>query len=219
MSMNWIIRSINADDTERIGELLASIIQPPEVIELRADLGGGKTTFTKGFVRGFGSDDRVGSPTFTLNKIYKGHINSDLLHLDGVQGADEQRTEPYLNTVKGVVQSVTQQSAKSTSRVASSASKQAGAVQEIWIHHFDFYRLDEAGVVAEQLAESLHNPKVVTIVEWADIVKGVLPEERITIEFKAVADNEDERVITFDVPQSKLEIIEKLRNKLAESQP
>jgi hypothetical protein len=46
-----------------------------------------------------------------------------------------------------------------------------------------------------------------------------LPEERITIEFKAVADNEDERVITFDVPQSKLEIIEKLRNKLAESQP
>jgi tRNA threonylcarbamoyladenosine biosynthesis protein TsaE len=86
------------------------------------------------------------------------------------------------------------------------------------IHHFDFYRLNDPGVVSDQLEESLQNSRVVTIVEWADIVKGVLPEERITIEFKAVADNEDERVITFIFPPSKMEIIEKLRNKLAESE-
>jgi tRNA threonylcarbamoyladenosine biosynthesis protein TsaE len=163
MTMNWIIRSASADDTERIGELLASIIKVPELLELRADLGGGKTTFTKGFVRGLGSTDRVNSPTFTLNKIYK------FDHLE--------------------------------------------------VHHFDFYRLDEPGVVADQLEESLQNPRVITIVEWAGIVKGVLPDERITIEFKAVADNEDERVITFEIPESKMEIIEKLRNKILESEP
>jgi tRNA A37 threonylcarbamoyladenosine biosynthesis protein TsaE len=56
-------------------------------------------------------------------------------------------------------------------------------------------------------------------VEWADIVSGVLPDKRIIVEFKAVADNEDERVVTFYVPQSKMEIIENLRNKLAESEP
>jgi tRNA threonylcarbamoyladenosine biosynthesis protein TsaE len=161
--MNWIIRSVGVSETERIGELLAGIIKPPEVIELRADLGGGKTSFTKGLVSGLKSHDKVGSPTFTLNKVYK-----------------------------------------------------AGKLE---IHHFDFYRLDEPGLVSEQLEESLKDPKVVTIVEWADIVSGVLPDERITVEFKAVADNEDERVITFYVPQSKMEIIENLRNKLAESEP
>jgi tRNA threonylcarbamoyladenosine biosynthesis protein TsaE len=161
--MNWVIRSVNADDTERIGEFLGALIKPPEVIELRADLGGGKTTFTKGLVRGLGSKDRVGSPTFTLNKIYK--------------------------------------------------------ADHVEIHHFDFYRLNEPGVVSDQLEESLQNPRVITIVEWADIVKGVLPENRITIEFKPVADNEDERVVTFKVPPSKLEIIERLRTKLADSEP
>jgi tRNA threonylcarbamoyladenosine biosynthesis protein TsaE len=161
--MNWVIRSVNADDTERIGEFLGALIKSPEVIELRADLGGGKTTFTKGLVRGLGSKDRVGSPTFTLNKIYK--------------------------------------------------------ADHVEIHHFDFYRLNEPGVVSDQLEESLQNSRVVTIVEWADIVKGVLPENRITIEFKPVADNEDERVVTFKVPPSKLEIIERLRTKLADSEP
>jgi tRNA threonylcarbamoyladenosine biosynthesis protein TsaE len=161
--MNWVIRSVNADDTERIGEFLGALIKSPEVIELRADLGGGKTTFTKGLVRGLGSKDRVGSPTFTLNKIYK--------------------------------------------------------ADHVEIHHFDFYRLNEPGVVSDQLEESLQNPRVITIVEWADIVKGVLPENRITIEFKPVADNEDERVVTFKVPPSKLEIIERLRTKLADSEP
>jgi tRNA A37 threonylcarbamoyladenosine biosynthesis protein TsaE len=87
------------------------------------------------------------------------------------------------------------------------------------IHHFDFYRLEEPGVLSEQLEESLQNPRVVTIVEWADIVKGVLPKERIAIEFKPVADNEDERVVTFEIPPSKMEIIEKLRNQLADTEP
>ena len=45
------------------------------------------------------------------------------------QGAGEQRTEPYLNTVKGVAQSVTQQRAKSNREVADSARKQSGAVR------------------------------------------------------------------------------------------
>lgn len=161
--MQWIIRSASSDDTERIGELLGGLIKAPELLELRSDLGGGKTTFTRGLVRGLGSSDRVGSPTFTLNKVYK--------------------------------------------------------ADDLEIHHFDFYRLDEPGVVSDQLEESLKNPKVVTIVEWADIVAGVLPDERLTVEFKPVPDNEDERVITFEFPQSKMVIIEELRNKLAESEP
>lgn len=41
-----------------------------EVVELRSDLGGGKTTFTRGLVEGAGSPDRVSSPTFTFTKQY-----------------------------------------------------------------------------------------------------------------------------------------------------
>jgi release factor glutamine methyltransferase len=46
---------------------------------------------------------------------------------DGVQGADEQRTKPYIQYGEGAAQLATQQSAESTSGAAGSASRQAGA--------------------------------------------------------------------------------------------
>ena len=49
------------------------------------------------------------------------------------------------------------------------------------IHHFDFYRLCEAGVVADELAEVAGDERVVVVVEWADVVQHVLPEKRLTI--------------------------------------
>ena len=49
-------------------------------------------------------------------------------HLDGVQGADEPRSKPYIKYGERVAQSATPQSAKSTSGAAGSASRQAGAV-------------------------------------------------------------------------------------------
>lgn len=85
------------------------------------------------------------------------------------------------------------------------------------IHHFDFYRLEDPGILSEQLAESLDNPKVITVVEWSDIVDHVLPDDRISVEFKPAADNPDERIVTFTFPESKMQLIEKLRNDLAES--
>lgn len=36
-----------------------------------SDLGGGKTTLVRGIARGFGSQDKVSSPTFTVNKEYR----------------------------------------------------------------------------------------------------------------------------------------------------
>jgi len=54
---------------------------------------------------------------------------ADLLHLDAVQGANEQWTEPYLNTVKEQSQFVTQQCARNGGRVPGSARTQADVVQ------------------------------------------------------------------------------------------
>lgn len=52
-----------------------------EVIELSSDLGGGKTTFTRGLVRGTGSTSHVSSPTFKISNLYKGP-HFDIMHYD-----------------------------------------------------------------------------------------------------------------------------------------
>ncbi len=38
---------------------------------MSSDLGGGKTTFVRGLARGAGSTDQVGSPTFTISRVYE----------------------------------------------------------------------------------------------------------------------------------------------------
>jgi len=49
------------------------------------------------------------------------------------------------------------------------------------LSHYDFYRLADPGILAEELAESIHDPHTITIVEWAETVKDVLPKGRIKI--------------------------------------
>ena len=48
--------------------------------------------------------------------------------------------------------------------------------------HYDFYRLGEPGLMVEDLAEVLAEPKNVVVVEWAGGVTEVLPEGRLQVE-------------------------------------
>ena len=66
-----VFHSSSAAETERLGEHIGTRLRGNEVVELTSDLGGGKTTFTKGLARGAGSTDSVSSPTFTISKVYK----------------------------------------------------------------------------------------------------------------------------------------------------
>lgn len=54
--------------------------------------------------------------------------------------------------------------------------------------HYDFYRLDDAGIMADELREVVDDKTTVTVVEWADIVDGVLPEHRIVLKFSSPAE-------------------------------
>ena len=65
------------------------------------------------------------------------------------------------------------------------------------INHFDFYRLNEAGIVADLLDEAVNDPQVVTVVEWSDIVQNVLPKDHIKVELRLNANKEEERQINF----------------------
>lgn len=58
------------------------------------------------------------------------------------------------------------------------------------LHHYDFYRLADPGVVKYELAESVANPHVVTVVEWGETAHDVLPEDRIVIRLKYVKEGE-----------------------------
>lgn len=58
------------DQTEQIAASIGARLRGGESIELDSDLGGGKTTFTRGLARGAGSKDIVSSPTFTISKVY-----------------------------------------------------------------------------------------------------------------------------------------------------
>lgn len=47
--------------------------------------------------------------------------------------------------------------------------------------HYDFYRLHDPGIMAAELHETLSDARVATVIEWAEIVSGVLPEDQLTI--------------------------------------
>lgn len=112
---------------------------------LVSDLGGGKTTFTKGLAKGLGSESIVTSPTFTVSRVYPCR--------DGLT-----------------------------------------------LHHFDFYRLHEGGMVAHELSEVLSDPKIITVLEWGDVVSDVIPAECIEITIERMATGEDNRTIRVTYP-------------------
>lgn len=67
-------------------------------------------------------------------------------------------------------------------------------------HHFDFYRLSEAGIIAAELAEVEEDANAVVAVEWGDIVHDILPENRIVITI-AVGSDDESRRITAEFPK------------------
>lgn len=50
--------------------------------------------------------------------------------------------------------------------------------------HYDFYRLPDPGIMAEDLEENINTPNNIVIVEWADSVSDLLPKNHKRIEIK-----------------------------------
>jgi tRNA threonylcarbamoyladenosine biosynthesis protein TsaE len=56
--------------------------------------------------------------------------------------------------------------------------------------HYDFYRLSDAGIMADELHETINDPHTITVIEWAEIVSGVLPEDRLTVHISSPGEHE-----------------------------
>jgi len=66
------------------------------------------------------------------------------------------------------------------------------------LNHFDFYRLKEPGIMRDELAEVLADPESVTVVEWGEMVRDVLPDKRLTIKIRSLS--ETGRELIFEYP-------------------
>ncbi len=64
---------------------------------------------------------------------------------------------------------------------------------ELPLYHMDVYRLD--GNIGELGIEEYFNKGGITIIEWADMIKDYLPEERLDIKIKVL--DEDSRTLIF----------------------
>ena len=130
---NYEIKSSSSEFTEKIGEQIGKNLIGNELLVLVSDLGGGKTSLTKGIAKGAGSQDLVSSPSFTLSNEYK--------------------TKNYL------------------------------------IAHYDFYRLNDPGVLLDSIIEDIADNKKVVIIEWPDIVLQNLPDKKIIIEIQTLTEH------------------------------
>ena len=72
---------------------------------------------------------------------------------------------------------------------------------ELPLFHMDVYRIEDK--VDELGIEEYFNKNGVTIIEWSDLIKNYLPEERIVIKFKII--NENTRVLQIEAYGSKYE--------------
>ncbi len=52
--------------------------------------------------------------------------------------------------------------------------------------HYDFYRLADPGIMSEDLDEAISDPSAITIVEWGESIRNILPEDRKRIEIKYI---------------------------------
>ncbi len=141
-------KNINEAQTVELASAVGQKLKGGEIIELVGDVGAGKTTFVKGLAKGLDSSDRVSSPTYVIEQIYKGRVN---------------------------------------------------------LHHFDFYRLNESGIIKHTLQEALKRDSA-AVIEWANTLRGVLPTNRLIVNFAITSEKERDLTFSWNKEMNYLEI-------------
>ena len=58
----------------------------------------------------------------------------------------------------------------------------------VTLAHYDFYRLNDPGIMRAELMEAVHDPSTATIIEWSEIVADVLPTDALRLTITATGE-------------------------------
>ena len=123
--------------------------------------------------------------TFELGKVFGQTLRGgEVIEFVGDLGAGK------TSFMRGLAEGI--QSEDNVSSPTFTISNQYSGRDGLSIYHYDFYRLHDPGLIAEDLAEAIQDPKAIVCVEWAESVRGVLPENRITIQITTLDENSRE---------------------------
>jgi tRNA threonylcarbamoyladenosine biosynthesis protein TsaE len=98
MTMPIVVSTHSAEQTRRLGEVMAQVLQPGDIVWLRGELGAGKTTLAQGVAWGLGVREPVLSPTFTLIREHRGRLpffHADAYRLEGAEQAADLGLQEY----------------------------------------------------------------------------------------------------------------------------
>lgn len=74
------------------------------------------------------------------------------------------------------------------------------AAPKFIIYHFDFYRLNDPGIIRRELAEAIKTSNNVIVIEWPGVIKNILPNNRLRITINPTL--KEGRQITIYYPKS-----------------
>lgn len=141
------ITTHSVEETILFGREIGVQLKPPILILLSGELGGGKTTLTKGLVSGLGAaeEDQVTSPTFTL--VHKYDHGAQVYHVDLYRVGDFHDLETL-----GLEDFFTEQAVVIVEWPENLAIRPGWPVVRIHFHHVDentrrILIQDEAGVL------------------------------------------------------------------------
>ena len=88
-------------ELESVGSALAKFLNFGDIIFLEGELGAGKTTISRGILRGFGYEGVVASPTYTLLELYELTVHRvahfDLYRITGAKDLEGIGFRDYLD--------------------------------------------------------------------------------------------------------------------------
>jgi len=166
------LQIIDEQAMTELGAQLAGLAVAGIIIYLDGDLGAGKTTLVRGFLRALGYQGAVKSPTFTVVEPYSLDYNNIYDYNKLQQGL-----KPEDNIDSGGIESDKVVNGETVNSVGHEDSKPH--TQKIY--HFDLYRLEDPEELEYLGIRDYLDGQAIALIEWPEKGAGILPEADLII--------------------------------------